>query len=121
MCTVIGYGVCMSRSAKTKSFRITPRLSAWSSSWLPLRTVPRGTSEDALGAYLEHALALLWRCHPRSSELAHATPQDVGDAAEKLTEAIKAALEGGRHAPAPPARAAARAAARKAAEQSAAA
>jgi predicted transcriptional regulator len=55
--------------------------------------------EDALAAYLQIRSLGYESVLPEVRELAHTTPEDVGDTVARLTGAIERALAGGRQAP----------------------
>ncbi|MHB1808727.1 MAG: hypothetical protein ACYCU0_05450 [Solirubrobacteraceae bacterium] len=55
--------------------------------------------EEALAAYLQIRSLGYGAVLPEARELAHTTPEDVGDTVARLTGAIENALADGRHAP----------------------
>ncbi len=55
--------------------------------------------EDALAAYLQIRSLGYGSVLPEARELAHTTPEDVGDTVARLTGAIEKALANGSHAP----------------------
>jgi hypothetical protein len=57
--------------------------------------------EDALAAYLQIRSLGYESVLPEARELAHTTPEDVGDTVARLTGAIEQALANGSHAPEP--------------------
>jgi hypothetical protein len=57
--------------------------------------------EDALAAYLQIRSLGYGSVLPEARDLAHTTPEDVGDTVARLTGAIENALANGRHAPKP--------------------
>jgi predicted transcriptional regulator len=54
--------------------------------------------EDALAAYLQIRSLGYESVLPEARELAHTTPENVGDTVARLTSAIENALANGRHA-----------------------
>ncbi len=57
--------------------------------------------EDALAAYLQIRSLGYGSVLPEARDLAHTTPQDVGETVARLTGAIESALADGRLAPRP--------------------
>jgi len=57
--------------------------------------------EDALAAYLQIRSLGYTSVLPEARELAHTTPEDVGETVTRLTSAIENALAAGRSAPEP--------------------
>jgi hypothetical protein len=57
--------------------------------------------EDALAAYLQMRSLGYSGVLPEARELAHTTPESVGDTVQRLTDAIERALRNGQHAPQP--------------------
>jgi hypothetical protein len=57
--------------------------------------------EDALAAYLQMRSLGYSDVLPEARELAHTTPEAVGETVQRLTDAIEKALSSGQHAPRP--------------------
>jgi hypothetical protein len=86
----------------TKSIRITPEAQRLLRLVAAFENRTEGTIvEDALAVYLQMRSLGYSETLPEARELAHTTPESVGDTVDRLTHAIERALSNGQRAPEP--------------------